>query len=361
MPTQALRQCFVMLFVASLLLLGGCVSVLTDPLPFNAQLAPRQPGAGPRLSCLSEENLSTCVLPGMKLVVFESDARDHTLQDRTLVESRTEWLIPRPEKFGQQDLFQLTRLLAIATPTNAAADSPIHASRCYETWIDKRYPEDFRTKFIPRFLESLTLRYKVREGESAGTADSVQQWMQALPAPGKYAGPQLYFSIPRGGPDTIAACGGDNAGPDLNLTAFGGGSPFQRQTNDDPFTVVKDALKPGWYRPDAPLLKSRSFLAVMVPVTVAGAPGLHYVPIHASLDDLPAYLGIPRERFKGVRRDIRLIPPPQLQQQPYEKRLLIRAVEGRHALADPTTLPVKADLMRLLLVAPGDEVVMSSY
>jgi hypothetical protein len=349
------------LAVFAAMMLTGCVSVMEDPKVFNTELAAPRGGAR-SLSCLSDEAMATCILPGMKLIMQESDAGDRRTQSRTLIGTRSEWVVPSVKQFGQEDLFQLARLLAIATPDNAGV-AKFDASRCYEYWLEHNYGA-FRERFVETFLGTLALRYNKRPADETHGAASVQSWMRDLPSAAMvseqiYGSARLTFAIPRLTAPGGDACAGGESGPQVRLRAFGGGSPLQRQIADDATTKIEAIYATGWYAENRDLVRSRSFITVQVPVTVEGSVGLHYVPIHASLGEIPALLGIAPERFRGVRRDNRLIPATLLQGQPMQPRTRLAPNTSSHALYSGTSIPISDRMLAQLLIAPGDEILVS--
>lgn len=341
--------------------LTGCVSVMDDPKVFNMELAAPRGGAR-SLSCLSDQAMATCILPGMKLIMQESDAGDRRTQSRTLIGTRSEWVIPAVEHFGQEDLFQLSRLLAISTPENAGV-AKFDASRCYEHWLEHNYAA-FRERFVGTFLGTLSLRYNKRPGGETHGAASVQSWMRDLPSAAMvseqiYGSARLTFAVPRLAAPGGDACAGGESGPLVRLRAFGGGSPLQRQSMDDPTTKIEATYATGWYAENRDLVRSRSFVTVQVPVTVEGSAGLHYVPIHASLAEVPAMLGIAPDKFRGVLRDNRLIPAMLLQGQPMQARTRLAPNTAGHAIYSGTSIPISDGMLAQLLIAPGDEILVS--
>jgi hypothetical protein len=276
----------------------GCISIkesnpvtLNDPL----KLAPAaKPVIGATFSCLNVEQRFTCLLPGMLLEVQQTSAKSagNTLAP---VVTRFSWTLPEPDKITQADIFAISYLMTMSHTAKA-----VSASACLEKWLGTLgTPGRFGNEFYKPFLESMIVNW-LPDGSASSvpkglpnTAQSVQRWMRRLPnqPPPLSASTQppirqqVTFSLPSlrqpDGTDPCTTPGG--------FTAFEHGSPWQT-LEDQPIGFPAATFpKKSFYLPDVD--NPRTFLRVLIPISVSGVPGTRYVPIDSSIADVEGLLG----------------------------------------------------------------------
>jgi hypothetical protein len=350
---------------------------MTDPTAFNKaldqrDLAPKD-GQLPdqRLSCLSvTHGTESCLLPGMELVVAESDAGVNTEQDRTMVQTGRAWIIPSYKDFGQKDLFYLSWLLSVSH-NDAVSFDP---SLCYEEWLRPAfYPDRFRTEFLKPLIESLDVTFNTGGAAGTGKASDVQAWMRGLPpltTPGqaiqprqvlKYTFPLLPAGTSISNPNAVN-CVASPGVVTRQLVALQGGSAFQRQRADP----IGPWNRPsGWYTTtglSSGPVESRAFVELFVPVTARHQLGTEYMPMDSSISNVLAALRLDERDFVGIRRNIHLIPISDVPES-HESDLVGPSIDIKatsHDLYFPTwnTLYVDKDILSQMLIAPGDEIMI---
>jgi hypothetical protein len=354
--------------------LAGCAPVAKDPILFNKALEtqiPGQPATHQPLSCISVSGGSeACIRPGMKLVAIQTDARASNVQDRTIVESRTEWTIPTPESFSQEDLFHLSWLLSVSTSDRTYGGQTQDASQCYEAWVQSNYyPGKFTTAFVTPLLESLYVEFETG-GTPGPYADDVKRWMHDLPPAGNPSAAlprqKVRFDLPLLPSNARVRDAAGNPPPSYCLaaknrthetyTALAGGSPFEREQTD--YNNFNNAG--GWYRavpPGQHIVAARAYVSVLVTVSVENGAGIHYVPIYASLEAAAATLQRDCERLAGVWRDTQLVPPGLRERADPGARVYLRASDATDYDCGCGSIPVQREQFARMLVAPGDEFV----
>jgi hypothetical protein len=308
----------------------------------------------------------------MKLVVLQTDARLNTVQDRTIVESRTEWTIPAPESFGQEDLFQLSWLLSASASDRKYNGQVQDPSRCFEAWVQSNYyPDRFVAAFVTPLLHSLYVDFETGASSGPGYADDVKNWMHDLPPAGDpTAAPprqKVRFELPLLPPDAQVRDANRNliSPPDYcravpkgvpeTYTALAGGSPFQREAEYHSFDNAG-----GWYKyapPGQHIVSARAYVSVLVPVSIKDVAGVRYVPIYASLERAAAMLRREDQGLAGVWRNTQLIPPGLRHEADSRARIYLRGSEASDYDCGCGDIPVQWAQFRKMLVAPGDELV----
>ena len=357
--------------VCEVFLLSGCVSVHQDPAPFNNVLNHRSD----RLSGIPSApgdfraELST----GMKIQITQTDARSNTVQDRTIIESKTEWIVPSADKFGQADLFQLSWFMSNAAKLKKdGSDVPVDPSVCYEQWLKSDvYPGLFRTNFIKSVLNTLAVSFNTLpngvppeyQGGGArytkaliGDLPSLATDSQGQQTPDKRYRQRLSFLIPQipTGSTTDGNATGCFGQSNFAIELFDGGSQFQEAGD---YVYQNNANR--WYRSPDQLPKARSFISVLIPVTVSNSPYVRYVPIDTSIQDIPIILGISKDRFVGVQRDMRLVPEKFVQPGYYAKSILLRPSSRNSVLLNDLEIPFNDSISGDMLLAPGDAIVIN--
>jgi hypothetical protein len=374
MSNRTLSGCFWSVLAMSLTLLSGCAQIMKNSADFNEMLSDGATTA-PKRSCLSvKEGEEACVLPGMKLEVVQIDARLNTQQDRSLVESRTEWTIPSVDNFSQEDLFHFAWLLSVSDSKEMA-----DPSRCYEAWLNQTpYPDVVRSVFMRMVLDTLKVGIENPTDQGEETAADVQKWMRRIPklhnAKGQnYFRQNLIYAIPlldpaHSPPGTPQDCI-DDGRHSVQLKAFESGSPFQREPTVDPGEPVTNLSGPrGWYR-DGKIVEARAYVAILVPITVAGQAGTFYEPVDSSLTDVATDLGQPVENLIAIRRNKNLIPIEKIptSQNPdlSQDAVVMRGITPDDCLHQKndvcfslsTDILVDKGIFKDLLIAPRDEVI----
>jgi hypothetical protein len=201
-------------------------------------------------------------------------------------------------------------------------------------------------------------------------AGDVKKWMRDLPPttiPGSdlpYSRQVVSFDLPllpqgtaiSGAPAPDYCFGKNEKNVDVEtFYALEGGSPFQRERTD---LVEQGFSHPGgWYKNVPPIVEARSYVGILVPVTVAPTAEIHYVPIDSSLAEVASELRGSPDSLVGVFRDIRLISKELRSATPCGNRVLIKATEADQYLLACFELPVKRSILGDMLVAPGDQFV----
>jgi hypothetical protein len=342
-----LRRFALMLGVGAL---AACELPINDAAIVNGPLG--DPTGPESESCVGFGNSTqVCVRAGMKLDVAATDAYSGGWNSRTPVLVHSEWLLPTGGTFTQQDMFNLSNLLAGARSESGVFNAPL----CLKEWLTQSSRKDFIANFAAPLLATLRVDYEPYNNlGDAKTASHVQGWAVIMPDPlnsinpnprqaVRFEFPLLPGNMPAMGP--ARACYKQKQ-PTVSLIALDGGSIFELA--DDATTSSK--TQNDWSKSTPAMDLSRTLVTVMVPVSVAGETGRRYYPFYYSLCDVERSLGSP---IRAIGRDWQLLPPEFTTNVSQAPRAEFHLVPPGHYLA--TSLPVLEALKPELLVAPHDE------
>lgn len=297
-------------------------------------------------SCFNLKQRSTCLLPGMELRI-EQNSGQEVGNSMVPIITQFDWILPESYAWTRKDLFALSYLMTAAS----AGDKRGNASACYEAWLGR--PAELPSRFYLPMLKQSTVNWETRTPGNAPSAVTVQQWMRWAPAapppPGKPPSDQwLTIELPPLPNDV--RCGGLNT-----FTALKHGSAWQVLGDDSSDVPAPKPPYPDdpYYPPDTVIASPRTLITVLIPVTVDRA--VRYMPIDSSIADVERTAGVQVARIDRVAQ----LSPADAFIKPTAKRFSIVLTRRERVFRWPNEVPMPRPCAPDILLAPGDEVVLS--